>query len=443
MKKILILGSGGREHALYHKLRKSPSCSEVHVTPGNAGIDITNCISSCPPLEEKQALRKFIEKQAYDMVVVGPEEPLAKGICDILSDTCAVFGPTKAAAQLEASKNFAKEFMKKYSIPTAKFQYFNHYDDAMEYVQNNAPPFVIKADGLAAGKGVSIVDDLPSAELVLKNLMQNKVLGEAGTSIIIEEKLEGEEMSVFAICDGTNGLLFPPAQDHKRAFDGDKGPNTGGMGAYLPVNIATDSLQKEIHETIVQPTLDGLRQEGYPYRGLLYVGLMIDKKNQAKVIEFNVRFGDPETQPLLCLLGDDLCELMWTAATQKFTNERLALGLAKSTNPQEQAAICVVLAAQGYPLEYAKGIDLRKYDARVGQSFDGLQCFHAGTYWDSDGILRNSGGRVLHYCLTGENCEQVSQQLYASLDSLRLNGLFYRKDIAFRAIKNKINTTTK
>ena len=368
--KVLIIGSGGREHALYEKIRLSSSCSSVHVAPGNGGIEDKDLIHDLPNIKDTpENFVKYIEKNLYDLVIVGPEDPLAFGIQNILANTCPVFGPSKEAARLEASKKYAKDFMKKYNIPTASSQYFNDFKKAQEYIRQTNAPYVIKADGLAAGKGVSICEKLEEADQCLENLLLREKLGSAGKNLLIEEFMDGEEISVFALCDGNRALLFPPMQDHKRAYEGDKGPNTGGMGSYLPVPIVDQQLINQIQQEIIDKVLAGMKAEGFPYKGLLYAGLMIGKDGQPRVVEFNVRFGDPETQALMCLLEEDLLDLLYSSATSKFSQEKV---IAMKKNA---AALCVVLAAEGYPGHYLKDIDLCRLDDRVGKSIERLLVF--------------------------------------------------------------------
>ncbi len=432
--KVLLLGSGGREHALFTKISDSPKLKELHVFPGNGGFPPSNIIQNPSlSLDQLDSLSQFIKENSYDLVVVGPEQPLVDGITDILEGICPVFGPSQVAARLEASKDFSKIFMKKYNIPTAKSQTFTDYQEASQHVQNHyqknlkektkAPPIVIKADGLAAGKGVTVASSWTEAEEAIEKAMKKGVFGKAGHTVLIEDFLLGQEISVFSFCDGERALPLLAVQDHKRAYDGDNGPNTGGMGAYLPVPIVTDALMEQIQTQILEPVMNGMKKEGSPYRGLLYAGLMVHNQ-YAKVVEFNVRFGDPETQALLALLEDDLLELLWQSAKGKL--------VPSSVQFRKGAAIVIVLAADGYPgSHYQKEIPL--FDIIVDGGESDITLFHAGTTRKHGGLV-SSGGRVFNLVATGKDLMEAREKAYTFMKRYSLSGLFYRKDIGMRAI---------
>ena len=364
-----------------------------------------------------------MEQAKYDLLLVGPEQPLVEGITDSLKGVCPVFGPSQAAARLEGSKEFSKNFMQKYKIPTAQAQSFTDLQPALTYVETwEKSPIVIKADGLAAGKGVTVALDLKEAKQALDQAMRQAVFGAAGSKVLIEEYLEGQEISVFALCDGRRALAFLASQDHKRAYEGDKGPNTGGMGAYAPVPFVNDSLMAQIQTEILDRALAGMQSEGSPFRGLLYAGLMV-KNNQAQVIEFNVRFGDPETQALLPLLNEDLLDLLYQAAAGSLSPKFL--------NFHKSAAIVVVLAAKGYPSAYTKNISLKKLDSPEGD----ITLLHAGTV-RQEGQLLSSGGRVLNVVALGPSLTEAREKAYHFLESQAayMENLFYRKDIGVQAL---------
>jgi phosphoribosylamine--glycine ligase len=417
--KVLLLGSGGREHALYWKLKQSPGLTAIQVAPGNGGIAERDTITDAP-LGNADAFKKFVQKEKYDLVVCGPEQPLVEGWLDPTRSICPVFGPTKEAAQLEGSKSFAKEFMQRHKIPTAAFQRFNELAGALVYIEDKKPPFVIKADGLAAGKGVSICQTHAEAEKALSAALIEGIFGEAGRTVVIEEFLTGPEASVFALCDGKRALPFRALQDHKRAYDNDEGPNTGGMGAYQPVPFMTKELQEKVQKRILDPVLAGMAAEGMPYRGLLYAGLMICE-GEPYVIEFNVRFGDPETQALLPVVDEDLLELFYQSAAGNLPDRAL--------RHKNQASLTVVIAAEGYPGSYKKGIPLKIFDSKQGD----IIFFHAGTA-KKDTVLVSSGGRILNITAPGSDLKEARRIAYEALDGLELNGTFYRRDIGSKGI---------
>ena len=417
--KVLLIGSGGREHALYSSILQSPRLSELHVFPGNGGFDPENILHSSLVLNNSVSVRQFVEKKGYDLVVVGPEQFLVDGIVDALVGVCPVFGPTKAAARLEGSKIFSKRFMQKYNIPTAQARSFTDFDEACSYLQDLKPPVVVKVDGLAAGKGVTVANDHSDAKKALQAALCDGAYGKAGQKVLIEDFLQGEEISVFALCDGKRAIPFLPAQDYKRAYDNDQGPNTGGMGAYLPVPIVNDALVAQIQTQILDRVIHGMQAEGHSYRGLLYAGLMVHE-NYAKVVEFNVRFGDPETQALLMLLENDLLPLLQQAATQDLEPRFLHF--------RQEAAIVVVLAALGYPSpNYKKKIPLKNIDIHA----EDVKLLHAQTCRE-EGKLFSAGGRVLNVVATGSTVADARNKVYGFLEKLTLEDLFYRKDIGVR-----------
>lgn len=422
---ILILGSGGREHALAWKAAQSSRVSTVFCAPGNPGIVSLPqgvCVDVNP--EDVPALRALISEQSISLVLVGPEAPLAAGVVDGLADSGAmVFGPCKAAARLEASKTFAKEFMERHHIPTAAYRAFTDAEAARAYVDEIGVPLVVKADGLAAGKGVTVAFAREEALRAIDEAMVGHVFGAAGTQIIIEAYLEGEEASILAFCDGKTVVPMASSQDHKAAFDGDLGPNTGGMGAYSPAPVVTEALMEEIQRTILQPCVDGMVADGSPYIGVLYAGLMITKSGP-KVVEFNCRFGDPETQVVLPRLTTDLIDV--AEACCRGTLDKIDL----SYTPNPCAA--VVLASGGYPGNYAKGLPITGI-ARA-DAISGVTVFHAGTR-ESEGQLVTQGGRVLAVSALGETLQCALDNAYAGVAEIAFEGMQFRKDIGQKAFK--------
>ena len=425
--KILVIGSGGREHALVWKIKQSPLVTELYCAPGNAGIA---AIAEIVPIKSSDlnGLLLFAKASKIDLTVVGPEQPLTLGIVDLFeSNGLRIFGPSKAAAELEGSKVFAKQFMKMYDIPTAEFRSFNAAQrfDAERYINEIPVPIVIKADGLAAGKGVSVCDDKEQALEVLDMMFGQKVFGEAGLNIVMEEFLVGEEASVFAISDGKDFVVLPPAQDHKRILDGDKGKNTGGMGAYAPAPIVTEDILNRIKRDIIRPTLLGMAKEERPYRGCLYVGLMITETGP-KVIEYNCRFGDPETQVVLPLIENDLVQLILDAVDNK-------LGKAKMKF-KDRSAVCVVIASGGYPDSYE--IDKQIFGLDGATSEKDVVVFHAGTKYNKD-VIVTSGGRVLGVTAIGEqlNLEGTIDKAYRAVEKITFDGAYYRSDIGKKGIE--------
>lgn len=408
--KVLLLGSGGRERALYWKLRKSQRVSDLRAFPGNGGFPEDSLIAGLN-LSDLPGLRRHVEQERYDLVVVGPEDPLVNGISDALSSVCPVFGPRAAAARLEGSKAFSKDFMERHGIPTAASRVFEAIGPALEYCEGLEPPIVIKADGLAQGKGVVVAMDRQEAEQALRDRLERDRFGEAGRRVVIEEFLPGEEASVFAICDGVRALPLLASQDHKRAFDGDQGPNTGGMGAYLPVPMMDAAVMQTVQEQVLDRAVAGMQADGHEYRGLLYAGLMIHE-GRVRVVEFNVRFGDPETQALLPLLNEDLGELAQTAASGRFAPNR-------TLNFHPGAALVVVLAADGYPGSYKKGIELKNIDSAESD----IIFFHAGTRREGGRIL-STGGRILGLTALGSGLRNARERAYARLEKVVAPGTF-------------------
>jgi len=418
---ILLIGSGGREHALAWKMAASPLTDRLYCAPGNAGIaNEAECVALDPA--DHAAVIAFCKDKRIDFVVVGPEAPLCAGIVDDLEAAgIKAFGPSKAAAQLEGSKGFTKDICRANNIPTAAYERFTAPDPAKAYVRKQGAPIVVKADGLAAGKGVVVAETVAQAEAAI-NMMFEGGLGAAGAEVVIEEFLEGEEASFFALCDGTTAIPLASAQDHKRVFDGDKGPNTGGMGAYSPAPVMTPEMTARTMREIIEPTLRALAAKGAPYKGVLFAGLMLTKDGP-KLIEYNARFGDPETQVLMLRLRSDLVPALLASRD----------GVLKSFDLRwsDDAALTVVMAAKGYPGDYAKGsaIDGLEEAARV----EGVEIFHAGTKRDGGRILAN-GGRVLNVCAIGRSIAEAQKQAYAAVDVIRWPEGFCRRDIGWRAI---------
>jgi len=418
--KILVIGSGGREHAIAWKLSQSPLVKKIYACPGNAGIaSLGDCIEISS--EDIKGLADFAEKNLIDLTVVGPEQPLILGIVDEFEKRkLKIFGPKKEAALIEGSKGFAKEFMKRYHIPTASFKIFEQKEEAIDFVRSSEFPLVIKADGLAAGKGAFVVEDLKSAEEAVEKVMVQRIFGEAGSKLVVEDFLTGEEVTILAFTDGKTILPMVSSQDHKRIYDGDRGPNTGGMGAYAPTLIVNDKMMKKITEEVLEPTIFGLNKEGRIFKGVLYAGLMITEIGP-KVIEFNCRFGDPETQVVLPLLGSDLAEIFLS-----IVEEELDL---QDVKWKEGSAVCVVLASGGYPDKYEKGKEIFGLN-RVGNS--NVLVFHAGTKKAGNRIVTN-GGRVLGVTAFDQTMEGALGRAYSTVDKIRFDGMQYRHDIGYRA----------
>ena len=422
--KILIIGSGGREHALAWKAAQSAQVNEVIVAPGNAGSASEDKVSNVDiNVEDIDGLLAFARDNNVDLTIVGPEAPLVIGVVDAFRDAgLMIFGPTQAAAQLEGSKAFTKDFLARHDIPTAFYEVFTEVEPALAYVQKHGAPIVVKADGLAAGKGVIVAMTETEAEAAIKDMLAGNAFGEAGSRVVIEEFLDGEEASFIVMVDGDNVLPFATSQDHKRVGDGDTGPNTGGMGAYSPAPVVTPEIHQRIMDEVIYPTVKGMQAEGNEYTGFLYAGLMIMADGTPKVIEYNCRFGDPETQPIMMRLQSDLVQLCVDAC-----NKQLA---GKQIHFTEQPAVGVVLAAGGYPGSYAKGLVIDGLaDAATG---DG-KVFHAGTKLkDSDVVT--SGGRVLCATALGNSVTEAQANAYGLAKEISWQDMFYRTDIAYRAI---------
>ncbi|MBI3754484.1 MAG: phosphoribosylamine--glycine ligase [Deltaproteobacteria bacterium] len=420
---ILVIGSGGREHALVWKIAKSRKIKKIFCAPGNPGIaQLAECVNI--KADDIKGLREFAIREKIDLTVVGPEIPLTLGIVDSFEDKgLKVFGPSKKAAELEGSKVFAKDFMQKYGIPTAVYKVFKDPKEAKEYIKECSSPLVVKADGLAAGKGVVICKTKEDAVDAIKLIMEKKEFGEAGERIIIEEFLKGEEASFLAITDGKTVLPLPSCQDHKAVFDGDKGPNTGGMGAYSPAPIISAKLKKEIMSSIMIPTVKAMEKEGRPYKGVLYAGLMITDDGP-KVLEYNCRFGDPETQPIMMKLRNDLVDVLFTAVEGKLSKIKL--------NCENKVALCVVMTSKGYPGDYEKGKEIKGIEE--ASKLKDVVVFHAGTAING-GKLVTAGGRVLGVTAMGVGIKRAINKAYEAVSRIKWDGAHYRKDIGEKAIR--------
>lgn len=422
--KVLVIGSGGREHSLVWKIAQSPLVSKIFCAPGNPGIsEIAECIDIEP--EQINLLCQFAIKEKIELTVVGPEAPLANGIVDTFSKhNLNIFGPTKNAAILETSKAFAKHLMRKHGIPTADFRDFDDYDHARNYVLSKGAPIVVKADGLSKGKGVFVCRTIDEALQAIDLIMKKRAFGDSGDKIIIEELLTGKEVSILAFTDGKTIIPMESSQDHKTIYDGGKGPNTGGMGAYSPVPLMTDDLYHQVEKEILVPTIHAMNREKRPYKGVLYVGLMITPHGP-KVLEFNVRFGDPEAQILLVKMKSDLVPIMLAVISGKLDTVDLEW--------YPQASICVVIASGGYPGNYTKGKRIAGLDLLKNQ--EGIKVFHAGTKYENGKIVTN-GGRVLSVVACGKDIKDAKERVYDAVSKISFEGAHYRKDIASQAIKN-------
>jgi phosphoribosylamine--glycine ligase len=422
--RILVLGSGGREHALCWAIARSPRVDTVLCAPGSDGIARDARVLPVD-LADNRAVVDLAKREGVDLAVVGPEDPLVRGVADALGEAgIAVFGPSAAAARLEGSKSFAKAFMARHGIPTAQGLVFDDPDAAERHVRAHPGPIVVKADGLAAGKGVAVCDGADDALPAIRELMRERRFGAAGARVLLEERLVGEEVSYYAICDGERFAALGAAQDHKRALDGDRGENTGGMGAYSPPPCVDAALEREILARVVHPVVAGMRAEGHPYRGVLFCGLML-VRGEPRVIEFNVRFGDPETQPLLLRLESDLVPLLEQAARGRLPREGSEVRLA-------DAALCVVLASAGYPRAHVTGSEIHGLDA--AEQIEGVKLFHAGTEL-AGGRWLTRGGRVLGVGARGASIAQARERAYAAVERIRFAGAQYRSDIAARALR--------
>ncbi|UTW44316.1 phosphoribosylamine--glycine ligase [bacterium SCSIO 12696] len=421
---VLVIGSGGREHALAWKAAQSANVETVFVAPGNAGTALEAKLENVAiDVADFAALAEFAESNNCGLTIVGPEAPLVDGVVDFFAAKgLRCFGPSQGAAQLEGSKAFTKDFLARHNIPTAGYGNFTDVDDAIAYLHKMGAPIVVKADGLAAGKGVIVAETLEQAEAAVRDMLSGNAFGDAGCRVVIEEFLEGEEASFIVMVDGENILPMATSQDHKRAYNGDKGPNTGGMGAYSPAPVVTPEIDQRIMEQVILPTVRGMAAEGNSYTGFLYAGLMINPQGQPKVIEYNCRFGDPETQPIMMRLQSDLVELCQAAIDGQLNS--------KTTQWDSRAAVGVVLAAGGYPGSYAKGEVISGLTAQVD---NGAKVFHAGTKIDGDNVV-TSGGRVLCATALGDSVSEAQTKAYQLVEQISWNGVEYRTDIAYRAI---------
>lgn len=419
--KVCVIGNGGREHALAWRLSISPSVTKVYAIPGSAAM------SDCAELvgidwQQSDHLINFLKDNQVDLVIVGPEAPLVAGLADTLNKAgIPVFGPSKAAAQLEGSKVFAKDLMKKYNVPTAAYGVFHKVDEAKGFIGQTGAPIVVKADGLAAGKGVVVAMTIDEANAAVEDMLSGNRFGEAGSTVVIEEFMEGEEASLLAFVDGKTVVPMIASQDHKRIFDGDKGPNTGGMGTYAPAPVLTDALRDEAMRTILEPMVEAMQKEGMPYVGCLYAGLMITAEGP-KVVEFNARFGDPETQVVLPLLDSDLGQIMMACATGNLT--------AHMVKWKDSSAACVILASKGYPETSSKGDvisgDIKQYDTTI--------VFHSGTKLIGENYVTN-GGRVLGVVGLGKDLRTALDRTYERIEHIDIEGMQYRTDIGAKAFK--------
>ncbi len=419
--KVLVVGNGAREHALVWKLKQSGLVSEIYIAKGNAGSrKIAKGVDISPTSVEE--LAEFAEREGIDFTVVGPEDPLARGIVDEFEKrNLKIFGPSKEASQLESSKAFAKKFMEKYEIPTAQYETFDDFDKAVRYVKDVGTPLVIKADGLAAGKGSVVCFSEDQAIETLENFMKRGVLGEAGKRVVIEEFLEGEEASYIVMLNGDKYVPLPTSQDHKRLLDGDRGPNTGGMGAYSPTPVISKEVEERIKKEIIERTIKGLKSEGIYFRGFLYAGLMITSEGP-KVLEFNVRLGDPEAQPILMRIKNDFLQVLLDFYEGKYVK----------IEEDERWALDVVIASRGYPVNPEKGKEIKGLEEV--EKMEDVIVFHAGTTL-KDGKVITSGGRVLNVCAYGKTLKEAKERAYEAVKKIHFDGMQYRKDIGDKAFK--------
>lgn len=418
---VLVIGSGGREHAIAWKVRQSPRLTKLYIVPGNAGT--SDCGENITMnVSDHASVLRFCKEKQIDLVIIGPEIPLADGLVDSLSvEGIRCFGPKQAAAQIEASKVFAKGFMARHHIPTARYATFTQLDEAIRYLVSVDYPIVIKASGLAAGKGVILPDTLEEAKSTLENILIDKTFGDAGLDVVIEERLTGQEVSLMAFTDGTSVVPMLPAQDHKRLLDGDEGLNTGGMGAYAPAPIFTAEMMNEAMVSVLRPAINGLKREGTPFVGVLYAGLMLTP-NGIRVLEFNCRFGDPETQVVLPLLETDLLEIANACVDGNLANVDI--------HWKNSTAVCVVLASKGYPekMESGKVVTIEALP-------EGMVCFHAGTKTGDNGSVITAGGRVFGLTAWADKIDGTIKNVYANIGKVKFEGVQYRRDIAGRALK--------
>ncbi len=423
--KVLVVGSGGREHALVWKISQSEGVDKVYCAPGNGGISLqAECIPVGP--DDINGIKDFALKEGIDLTVVGPELPLTLGIVDAFEEAgLKIFGPGRKAAEIEGSKVFAKELMRRYSIPTADYRVFDGPEKARAFLERASYPTVVKADGLAGGKGAIICRTREEAFRAIEDIMEKRVFGEAGSKVVVEEFLEGEEASFIVATDGERIVAFPSSQDHKALYDGDKGPNTGGMGAYSPAPVVTRDLEEEIMERIIKPTVKAMDREGRPYRGFLYAGLMITGDGP-KVLEFNCRLGDPEAQPLLMRMKSDILPLLEAGLS----------GEMGRINPSwdERASVCVVMASRGYPGSYEKGKEIKGLEE--AQRLKDVVIFHSGTE-RRDSRFYTAGGRVLGVTSLGRTIKEAIEKAYGAVSHIRWEGVYYRKDIGAKALAER------
>ncbi|MCG5126499.1 phosphoribosylamine--glycine ligase [Enterobacter mori] len=423
--KVLVIGNGGREHALAWKAAQSPRVKTVFVAPGNAGTALEPALQNVAiGVTDIPALLSFAQSEKIDLTIVGPEAPLVIGVVDAFREAgLTIFGPTQGAAQLEGSKAFTKDFLARHNIPTAEYQNFTEVEPALAYLREKGAPIVIKADGLAAGKGVIVAMTLEEAEAAVQDMLAGNAFGDAGHRIVIEEFLDGEEASFIVMVDGEHVLPMATSQDHKRVGNGDTGPNTGGMGAYSPAPVVTDEVHHRTMDRVIWPTVKGMAAEGNTYTGFLYAGLMIDKQGNPKVIEFNCRFGDPETQPIMLRMKSDLVDLCLAACEGKLDE--------KTSEWDERASLGVVIAAGGYPGNYNTGDEIHGLPL---EEIDGAKVFHAGTKLAEDDRVLTNGGRVLCATALGHTVAEAQKRAYALMADIQWNGSFSRQDIGYRAI---------
>ena len=428
--KVLVIGGGGREHALAWKLIQSPRCSQVYVAPGNPGtLNEPNVDNVDIAVDEIERLVAFAKENNIELTVVGPEVPLVMGVVDAFTQAgLRCFGPTKEAAQLEASKSFTKEFLARHHIPTAAYQVFTEIAPASDYIKQQGVPIVIKADGLAAGKGVIVALTEQQAIDTVEDMLSGNAFGEAGSRVVIEEFMTGEEASFIVMVDGEHVLPLATSQDHKARDNGDQGPNTGGMGAYSPAPVVTPEVYNRIMMEVIEPTVKGMAEDGRPYTGFLYAGVMIDEQGAPRVVEYNCRFGDPETQPILMRLQSDLIPLCEAALDGKLDTVQAQW--------DPRAAVGVVLAAGGYPDTYQKGAVI--YGLEHADS-DGAKIFHAGTALDNGDVV-TAGGRVLCATALGETVAEAQSKAYSTVEKIKWQDMYYRNDIAYRAVAREQNT---
>ena len=422
--KVLVIGGGGREHALAWKAAQSALVSQVFIAPGNAGTATEDKLTNVNiNAEDNQALLEFAQHNGIDLTIVGPEAPLVTGVVDLFREhQLKIFGPTQAAAQLEGSKTFTKDFLARHNIPTAAYESFTDIDKACAYLDKVGVPIVIKADGLAAGKGVILAHDMDEAKATVKDMLAGNAFGEAGSRVVIEEFLYGEEASFICMVDGHNVLPMASSQDHKARDNGDKGPNTGGMGAYSPAPILTPELEQKVMQQVIMPTVNGMRDEGNTYTGFLYAGLMISPEGEIKVLEYNCRFGDPETQPIMMRLESDLVAHCLAAIDGKLDTQQAIWS--------SKASLGVVMAAGGYPFDYAKGDVISGIPSETATT----KTFHAGTAVNEQQQIVTAGGRVLCCVAMADTISEAQQAAYELVKQIHWNNVYYRTDIGFKAL---------